>query len=46
MIYEYFWATSAHETVLDYSDLFRIMAHGDDVLDFDARWDEVSLSTK
>ena len=34
MIYEYFRVTGAHEAVLDYSDLFRITLHGDDVQDF------------
>ena len=31
---------SVHE-VLDYSDLFRITLHGDDVQESDTRWDEV-----
>ena len=35
MIYEYFRVTGAQEAVLDYSDLFRITLHGDDVQDFD-----------
>ena len=47
MIYDYFRVTDAHEVVLDYSDLFRItLLHGDDVQDFDTRWDEVLLSIK
>ena len=29
---------SAHEAVLDHSDLFRITLHGDDVQEFDTRW--------
>ena len=33
MIYEYFRETGAHEAVLDYSDLFRITLHGDDIQD-------------
>ena len=41
VIYEYFRVTSALEAVLDYSDLFRITLHGDDVQDFDTRRDEV-----
>ena len=36
--------TGAHEAFLDYSDLFRVTLHGDDVQDFDTRWDEVLLS--
>ena len=36
--------TGAHEAVLDYSDLFRITLHGDDIQNFDIRWDEVSFS--
>ena len=39
MIYEYFRVTGAQEAVLDYSDLFRITLHGDDVQDFDTRWE-------
>ena len=39
MIYEYFRVTGAHEAVLDYSDLFSITFHGDDIQDFDSRWD-------
>ena len=38
MIYE-------HVLVQDYSDLFHITLHGDDVQGFDARWDEILSST-
>ena len=38
--------TGARETVLDYSDLFHITVRGDDVQDFDSRWDEVLLSIR
>ena len=38
--------TRAHEAVLDCPDIFRIPLHGDDVQDFDTRWDEVLLSIK
>ena len=31
IVYEYFWVTGANEAVLDYSDLFRIISHGDDI---------------
>ena len=44
MIYEYFRVTGAHEAVLDYSDLFRIALHGDDIQDFGTRWDDVLLT--
>ena len=37
--------TWTHEAVLDFSDLFRITLHGDDVQIFDTRWDEVLLPT-
>ena len=42
MIYEYFRVTGAHEAVLDYSDLFRIALHGDDIQDFGTRWDVIN----
>ena len=42
----YFWVAGAHEAVLDHSDLFGITLHGDDVQEFDARWDEVLVSIK
>ena len=44
MIYEYFRVTGAHEAVLDYSDLFSITLHGDDIQNFDTRWDQVLRS--
>ena len=44
MIYDYFWCTGAHDTVLDYADLFTITLRSDDVQEFDTRWDEVLLS--
>ena len=44
MVYEYFPVNVAHEAVLDYSDLLRTTLHGDDVQEFDIRWDEVLLS--
>ena len=46
MMYEYLRVTGAHEAVLDYSDFFRVTLHGDDVQDFDAKWEEVLLSIK
>ena len=44
MIYDYFQVTGAHDTVLDYADLFSITLRDDDVQDFDTRWDEILLS--
>ena len=44
MIYDYFWVTGAHDTVLDHADLFSITLRNDDVQDFDTRWDEILLS--
>ena len=40
MIYDYFEVTGAHDTVLDYADLFPITLHNDNVQEFDTRWDE------
>ena len=44
MIYDYFRVTGAHDTALDYADLFSIAPRNDDVQDFDTRWDEILLS--
>ena len=44
MIYNYFRVTGAHDTVLDYADLFSITLRNDDVQDLDTRWDEIFLS--
>ena len=44
MIYDYFRVTGAHDTVLDYADLFSVTLHDDNVQEFDTRWDEVLLS--
>ena len=44
MIYGYFRVTGAHDTVLDYADLFKITRRNDDVQEFDTRWDEILLS--
>ena len=43
MIYDYFRVTGAHDTVLDYADLFTITLRND-VQEFDPRWDEIPLS--
>ena len=45
MIYEYFQVTGAHDAVLDFSDLFSVSLHGDDIQDFDTRWDQALSST-
>ena len=44
MIYEYFRVTGAHDTVLDYADLFSVTLRDDNIQEFDTRWDEVLLS--
>ena len=44
MIYDYFRATGAHDTVLDYADLFSITLRNDNVQEFDTRWDVFFLS--
>ena len=44
MIYDYFRMTDAHDTVLDYDDLFSVTFHNDNVQEFDAICDEVLLS--
>ena len=44
MIYDYFRVTGAHDTVLDYADLFSITLRNDNVQDFHTRWDAILLS--
>ena len=44
MIYHYFRVTRAHDTVLDYTDLFSVNLHNDNIQDFDTTSDEVLLS--
>ena len=44
MICEYFRVAGAHDTVLDYADLFNITLRNDDVQEFDTRLDEFFLS--
>ena len=36
--------TGAHDTVLDYADLFSVTLHDDNIQELAARWDEVLLS--
>ena len=40
VIYEYFRVIGAREIVLDFTDLFSSTLHGDDIQDFDTRWDQ------
>ena len=35
------WVAGAHDTVLDYADLFSVRLHDDSVQDFGTRWDEL-----
>ena len=44
MICDYFRVTGAHDTVLDYADLFSVTLHDDNFQEFDTRWDEVQQS--
>ena len=44
MIYEHFRVTDAHDTVLDYADLFSVTLHDDNIREFGTRWDEFLLS--
>ena len=44
MIHNYFRVTGAHDTVLDYAELFSVILHDDNIQEFDTRWDEVLLS--
>ena len=41
MIYDHFRVTGAHNTVLDYADLFSVTLRRDNIQEFDSRWDEV-----
>ena len=44
MIHDYFRVTGAHDTVLDYADLFSVALRDDNIQEFDTRWDVVLLS--
>ena len=44
MIDDYFRVTGAHDTVLDYADLFSVTLRDDKVQEFDTRLEEVLLS--
>ena len=39
MINDYFRVTGAHDTVLDYADLFSVTLHDDNIQEFDTRWE-------
>ena len=41
MIYGYFRVTDAHDTVLDYTDLFSVTLRDDNSQEYDTRWDDV-----
>ena len=45
VIYEHFWVTGTHETILDFSDITGVTLRGDDVLGFGTRSGGVLLST-
>ena len=44
MIYDYLRVTGAHDTVLDYANVFTTALRNDDVQEFDTRWCDISLS--
>ena len=44
MIYDNFRVTGAHDTVLDYADLFTINLRHDDIQEFDSKWDGILIS--
>ena len=44
MIHDYFRVTDAHDTVLDFADLFSVTLCDGNIQEFDTRWDEVLLS--
>ena len=43
MVSDCFRVTGAHDTVLNYADLFSVNLHDDNIQEFDTRWDEVLL---
>ena len=44
MIYDHFPATGAHDAAQDLSDLFNVFLRGDDLQDFDTRWDQAPFA--
>ena len=43
LIHDYFRVTGAHDTVLDYADLFSVTLHDDNIQEFDSEWDGILL---
>ena len=44
LIYEYFSAIGANDSVENYADLFTIVLRNDDIQEFDSKWDGILLS--
>ena len=44
MIYDLLRASGAHDAAQDLSDLFNVSLQGDDIQDFDSRWEQAPLS--
>ena len=44
MICDFCRVTGAHDTVLDYADLFSVTLHDDNIQEFDKRWYKILLS--
>ena len=44
MIYDHLRVTGAHDTVLNYADLYSVTFHEDNIQEFDTKWDEVLFS--
>ena len=44
LIYDYYRVTGVNDSVLDYADLFTAVLRNDKIQEFDARWEEISLS--
>ena len=43
LIYEYFRATGANDSVENYADLFTIVLRNDDIQEFDSKWDGIFI---
>ena len=44
LVYEYFRATGANDSVENYADLITLGLGNDDIQEFDSKWDEILLS--
>ena len=44
MIHDHFRATGASDAAQDLSDLFNVSLYGNDIQDFDTRWDQALLA--